>query len=48
MVRFIRRHAAVLAVILTVTGLAAPASTFAQADAPKTPAALAKLRTAGI
>jgi biopolymer transport protein ExbB len=35
MVRFIRRHAAVLAVILTVTGLAAPASTFAQADAPK-------------
>jgi biopolymer transport protein ExbB len=39
MVRFIRRHAAVLAVILTVTGLAAPASTFAQADAPKAAAA---------
>jgi len=39
MVRFIRRHAAVLAVILTVTGLAAPASTFAQADAQKAPAA---------
>ena len=39
MVRFIRRHAAVLAVILTVAGLAAPASTFAQADAPKAAAA---------
>ena len=35
MVRFIRRHAAFLAVILTVAGLAAPASTFAQADAQK-------------
>jgi biopolymer transport protein ExbB len=35
MVRFIRRHAAVLAVMLTVAGLAAPASTFAPADAPK-------------
>jgi len=35
MVRFIRRHAASLAVILTVAGLAAPASTFAQADAQK-------------
>ena len=35
MIRFIRRHAAVLAVILTVAGLAAPASTFAQADAQK-------------
>ena len=35
MVRFIRRHAAVLAVMLTVAGLAAPASTFAQADAQK-------------
>jgi biopolymer transport protein ExbB len=31
----IRRHAAVLAVMLTVAGLAAPASTFAQADAQK-------------
>ena len=39
MVRFIRRHVAVLAVILTVTGLAAPASTFAQADAQKATAA---------
>ena len=39
MVRFIRRHAAFLAVILTVAGLAAPASTFAQADAPKAAAA---------
>ncbi len=39
MVRFIRRHAAVLAVILTVAGLAAPASTFAQADAQKAAAA---------
>jgi biopolymer transport protein ExbB len=39
MVRFIRRHAAFLAVILTVAGLAAPASTFAQADAQKAPAA---------
>ena len=39
MVRFIRRHAAVLAVILTVAGLAAPASTFAQSDAQKAPAA---------
>jgi biopolymer transport protein ExbB len=35
MVRFIRRHAASLAVILTVAGLAAPAPTFAQADAQK-------------
>ncbi len=35
MVRFIRRHAAVLAVILAVAGLAAPAPTLAQADAPK-------------
>ena len=35
MVRFIRRHAAVLAVMLAVAGLAAPASTFAQADAQK-------------
>ena len=41
MVRFIRRHAAFLAVILTVAGLAAPASTFAQADAQKAPAAAA-------
>ena len=39
MVRFIRRHAAVLAVILTVAGLAAPASSFAQADAQKAAAA---------
>ena len=39
MVRFIRRHAAFLAVMLTVAGLAAPASTFAQADAQKAPAA---------
>ncbi len=39
MVRFIRRHAAFLAVILAVAGLAAPASSFAQADAPKAPAA---------
>jgi len=39
MVRFIRRHAAVLTVVLTVAGLAAPASTFAQADAQKAPAA---------
>ncbi len=39
MVRFIRRHAAFLAVILTVAGLAAPASTFAQADAQKAAAA---------
>jgi len=39
MVRFIRRHAAVLAVILAVTGLAAPASSFAQADAQKAPPA---------
>ena len=39
MVRFIRRHAAVLAVILTVAGLAAPAPSFAQADAPKAAAA---------
>ena len=38
MVRFIRRHATVLAVMLTVAGLAAPASSFAQADAPKAPA----------
>ena len=35
MVRFIRRHAAVLTVTLAVVGLAAPAPTFAQADAPK-------------
>jgi len=35
MVRFIRRHATVLAVLLTVAGLAAPAPSFAQADAPK-------------
>jgi biopolymer transport protein ExbB len=35
MVRFIRRHAAVLTVLLAVAGLAAPAPTFAQADAPK-------------
>ena len=35
MVRFIRRHAAVLTVTLAVAGLAAPAPTFAQADAPK-------------
>ena len=39
MVRFIRRHAAFLAVILTVAGLAAPASSFAQADAQKAAAA---------
>ena len=39
MVRFIRRHAAFLAVIFTVAGLAAPASTFAQADAQKAAAA---------
>jgi biopolymer transport protein ExbB len=39
MVRFIRRHAAFLAVILTVAGLAAPGSSFAQADAPKAAAA---------
>ncbi len=39
MVRFIRRHAAFLAVILAVAGLAAPASSFAQADAPKAAAA---------
>jgi biopolymer transport protein ExbB len=39
MVRFIRRHAASLAVILTVAGLAAPAPTFAQADAQKATAA---------
>jgi len=39
MVRFIRRHAAVLAAIVTVAGLAAPASSFAQADAPKAAAA---------
>jgi biopolymer transport protein ExbB len=35
MVRFIRRHAAVLTVMLAVAGLAAPAPTLAQADAPK-------------
>jgi biopolymer transport protein ExbB len=35
MVRFIRRHAAVLTVLLAVAGLAAPGYTFAQADAPK-------------
>ncbi|MGZ9032186.1 MAG: MotA/TolQ/ExbB proton channel family protein, partial [Burkholderiaceae bacterium] len=35
MVRFIRRHAAVLTVMLAVAGLAAPAPTFAQADAQK-------------
>ena len=35
MVRFIRRHAAVLTVMLAVAGLAAPAPAFAQADAPK-------------
>jgi biopolymer transport protein ExbB len=35
MVRFIRRHAAVLTVMLALTGLAAPASTFAQTDAQK-------------
>jgi biopolymer transport protein ExbB len=39
MVRFIRRHAGFLAVILAVAGLAAPASSFAQADAPKAAAA---------
>ncbi|HEX5639374.1 MAG TPA: MotA/TolQ/ExbB proton channel family protein [Burkholderiaceae bacterium] len=35
MVRFIRRHAAVLTVMLAAAGLAAPAPAFAQADAPK-------------
>jgi biopolymer transport protein ExbB len=35
MVRFIRRHAAVLTVTLAAAGLAAPAPAFAQADAPK-------------
>jgi biopolymer transport protein ExbB len=45
MVRFIRRHAAFLAVILAVAGLAAPASSFAQADAPKAPAADAPAAT---
>jgi biopolymer transport protein ExbB len=35
MVRFIRRHAAVLTVTLAVAGLAAPAPTLAQADAQK-------------
>ena len=35
MVRFIRRHAAVLTVMLAVAGLAAPVPGFAQADAPK-------------
>jgi biopolymer transport protein ExbB len=39
MVRFVRRYAASLAVILAVAGLAAPAPTFAQADAQKAPAA---------
>mgnify|MGYP001765134979 CR=1 FL=1 len=39
MVRYVRRYAASLAVILAVAGLAAPAPTFAQADAQKAPAA---------
>jgi biopolymer transport protein ExbB len=38
MVRFIRRHAAALAVTFAVVGLAAPASSIAQADAQKAPA----------